>query len=323
LKRRSLLAQRLWIELRKAQVSPESSFLLCVSGGSDSIALLHLFKEIIPISNLHILHCNHGVRNEAQNDAILVREQAKLHQIPIHLRVHGSLHKLSSAFQETARAWRREEAERLCELLKLSFIVQGHHRGDQLETRLHRLLRGVHLTNLQGMQVKHGYWLRPLLTFTKLELKDYLLQHNYIWAEDPSNSDRKYTRNYLRHEVIPPLQWIARGALEQRMEELSEQSSALRDYLVTEREHLWHKVCVRDAGVLKLCCSELLRLPDLLCWEILHYWLKTNDLNPSFERLNGLTQQIKKSQNHAWRWQIGKGWQVRSKGSHLSLEKLK
>ena len=124
------------------------------------MALLHLFKEIIPSSYLHILHCNHGVRTEAHNDAVFVEKQAKLLRIPIHLRIHMGLKQLTSGFQAAAREWRRQEAEHLCKLLKLSFIVQGHHKGDQLETRLHRMLRGTHLSNLQGMRVKQGHWLR-------------------------------------------------------------------------------------------------------------------------------------------------------------------
>ena len=286
------------------------------------MALLHLFKEIIPSSHLHILHCNHGVRIEAHRDAVFVEEHAKLLQIPIHLRIHGGLKQLSSGFQAVAREWRRQEAERLCKLLKLSFIVQGHHREDQLETRLHRILRGTHLSNLQGIQVKQGHWLRPLLGFTKLELRSYLLQQDQTWKEDPSNTNNKYTRNYLRHEVIPKLQKVAGGTLEQRLEELSLQSSALQEHLQAERENIWTKVCIQEADDLKIRNLELVGLSELVCWEVLHHWLKLNHLNPSFERLQGLAKQVKKSPRTPWCWQIGKGWQVRSKNSQLTLEQI-
>ena len=286
------------------------------------MALLQLFKEIIPSSHLHILHCNHGVRIEAHRDAVFVEEQAKLLQIPLHLRIHGGLKHLSSGFQAVAREWRRQEAERLCTLLKLSFIVQGHHREDQLETRLHRILRGTHLSNLQGIQVKQGHWLRPLLGFTKLELRSYLLQQDQTWKEDPSNTNNKYTRNYLRHEVIPKLQKVAGGTLEQRLEELSLQSSALQEHLQAERENIWTKVCIQEADDLKIRSLELVELSELVCWEVLHHWLKLNHLNPSFERLQGLAKQVKKSPRTPWCWQIGKGWQVRSKSSQLTLEQI-
>ena len=286
------------------------------------MALLMLFKEIIPSSHLHILHCNHGVRIEAHRDAVFVEEQAKLLQIPLHLRIHGGLKHLSSGFQAVAREWRRQEAERLCKLLKLSFIVQGHHREDQLETRLHRILRGTHLSNLQGIQVRQGHWLRPLLGFTKLELRSYLLQQDQTWKEDPSNTNNKYTRNYLRHEVIPKLQKVAGGTLEQRLEELSLQSSALQAHLQEERENIWTKVCIQEADDLKIRSLELVELSELVCWEVLHHWLKLNHLNPSFERLQGLAKQVKKSPRTPWCWQIGKGWQVRSKSSQLTLEQI-
>ena len=286
------------------------------------MALLHLFEEIIPSSHLHILHCNHGVRTEAHRDAVFVEEQAKLLQIPIHLRIHGGLKQLSSGFQAVAREWRRQEAERLCKLLKLSFIVQGHHKEDQLETRLHRILRGTHLSNLQGIQVKQGHWLRPILGFTKLELRNYLLQQDQTWKEDPSNTNNKYTRNYLRHEVIPKLQKVAGGTLAQRLEELSLQSSALQEHLQAERENIWTKVCIQEADDLKIRNLELVGLSELVCWEVLHHWLKLNHLNPSFERLQGLAKQVKKSPRTPWCWQIGKGWQVRSKSSQLTLEQI-
>ena len=286
------------------------------------MALLHLLKEIIPSSHLHILHCNHGVRTEAHRDAVFVEEQAKLLQIPLHLRIHGGLKQLSSGFQAVAREWRRQEAERLCKLLKLSFIVQGHHKEDQLETRLHRILRGTHLSNLQGIQLKQGHWLRPLLGFTKLELRNYLLQQDQTWKEDPSNTNNKYTRNYLRHEVIPKLQKVAGGTLAQRLEELSLQSSALQEHLQAERENIWTKVCIQEADDLKIRNLELVGLSELVCWEVLHYWLKLNHLNPSFERLQGLAKQVKKSPRTPWCWQIGKGWQVRSKSGQLTLEQI-
>ena len=286
------------------------------------MALLQLFKEFTPPSHLHILHCNHEVRAEAHIDADFVAEQAKLLQIPFHLRIHGGLKQLSSGFQAAAREWRRQEAERLCKLLKLSFIVQGHHREDQLETRLHRILRGTHLSNLQGIQVKQGHWLRPLLGFTKLELRSYLLQQDQTWKEDPSNTNNKYTRNYLRHEVIPKLQKVAGGTLEQRLEELSLQSSALQKHLQAERENIWTKVCIQEADDLKIRNLELVELSELVCWEVLHHWLKLNHLNPSFERLQGLAKQVKKSPRTPWCWQIGKGWQIRSKSCQMTLEQF-
>ena len=110
--------------------------------------------------------------------------------------------------------------------------------------------------------------------------------------------------------------------MEQRLEELSLQSSALQEHLQAERENIWTKVCIQEADVLKLRNLELIQLSDLICWEVLHHWLKLNHINPSFERLQGLAKQIKKSPRTPWCWQIGKGWQVRSKSSQLTLEQI-
>ena len=122
--------------------------------------------------------------------------------------------------------------------------------------------------------------------------------------------------------MISKLQKVAGGALEQRLEELSLQSSAVQDHLQAERENIWTKVCIQEADDLKLRNLELVRLSDLVCWEVLHHWLKMNHLNTSFERLQGLAKQVKKSPRAPWCWQVGKGWQVRSKSSQLTLEQF-
>ena len=123
-------------------------------------------------------------------------------------------------------------------------------------------------------------------------------------------------------QFMAKLQQVAGGALEQRLEELSKQSSALREHLQAERESLWSKVCIQEANYLKICNLKLIQLSDLVCWEILHHWLKMNNLNPNFERIQGLARQIKKSPSSPWCWEIGKGWQVRSKSGQLTLEHI-
>ena len=309
-------AKRLGLLLHQAGITPQFSLLLCVSGGSDSVALLHLFLEFAPAYRLHLLHFHHGLRPEADQDATWVQELAESNRLPLHLRVHHGLSHLRSGVPAIAREWRRSEALRLRELLELDFVVQAHHADDLLETRLHHWLRGVHLAHLEGMKFLEGPWLRPLLSFSKVELQDYLEELRINWREDLSNTDTRYTRNYLRHEVIPRLNQVAGGGLVERLENLATQSRALGDYLKMERTRLWSQlVCPEDPTMLR--ATGVAELPDLLCWEVLHHWLEETGCRVAFERVKGLTVQLKRRPRDRWTWELGRGCRVCAKSGRL------
>jgi len=245
----------------KCGINNDAYLLLCVSGGIDSVAMLHLMCQVrryfMPELELEVIHFNHKQRAESEEEATFVSRLAASYGLGFHLRnyrmngikegvgdgeeqVDEDLVKYSRGFQDTARRWRRKCSEEILQTKetiggreKVRYIVTGHHQDDQTETLLLKLLRGAHLSNLVQMRSCQGHYLKPLLNINKDELRRFLLDSELEWREDISNTSRDYTRNIVRLDIIPRLQQVAGGAsaLQKRLDLLSDQSLALNQLL--------------------------------------------------------------------------------------------
>ncbi len=185
--------------------------LLAVSGGSDSIALFHLFNKIkkrLDITELGIAHVNHGLRPaESELEETFVSQLAKQEGCRFHIkRLLGKKPRDSGV-----ELWARDERYTFfCELRKMfdyHFLATGHTADDQAETVLMHVSRGCGATGLSGIQpVRNDSVIRPLLNISKKELRNWLVHNGKAWKEDPSNRDLRYKRNKIRHVTIPQLQ---------------------------------------------------------------------------------------------------------------------
>eukprot|EP00667_Euglena_gracilis_P005548 EG_transcript_5588 len=243
------LEDRVWdAVLGPCQVHPGTPLLLCVSGGVDSLALLHLLargRDRQPPAGrcpLHVVNFNHRLRAESAAEAELVQRWAAHYQIPceVHAWAHESLGiDVRHGMQAKARAWRRVECQRLLERLGPgACVVTAHHADDQMETIALRLLRGVHISRIEGIGFRHGTYVRPLLDLRKTELLTYMQTLSLPWMEDVSNAVPKYRRNRVRLQLLPLLAELAGGpdALQRRAAELVEQSAAVREVVRRERK---------------------------------------------------------------------------------------
>jgi tRNA(Ile)-lysidine synthase len=181
--------------------------LLAVSGGLDSMVLLHLMQTVNP--DLSVAHANFSLRGlESDGDEVFVRSYCQQHQIPVFVKkfeteIFANEHKLS--IQQAARQLRYAWFEELCQQESFDYVLTAHHLDDQLETFLIHLVRGTGLQGLVGIPQMHGKIVRPLLHFSRKELEDYAQEHLISWREDSSNQETYYLRNKLRHNVIPVL----------------------------------------------------------------------------------------------------------------------
>lgn len=182
--------------------------LLAVSGGPDSVALLHWFfacQEELKLK-LHIFHLNHLVRPEASAEAAFVANLGEQLNIPVtikefNVKKYCQEHKVS--LQVGARVIRYQFLTEVASEVQAQKIALAHQANDQAETVLRNLLKGTGLKGLAGMPIKRDQIIRPLLQCSRREILAYLeaLGANYII--DPSNLDPSYLRNYLRLKVVP------------------------------------------------------------------------------------------------------------------------
>ncbi|WP_192552970.1 tRNA lysidine(34) synthetase TilS [Pseudomonas sp. IzPS59] len=181
---------------------------IAFSGGLDSTVLLHLLatrakSESLP--PLNAIHVHHGL--QAAADAWPVHCQAVCDALGIPLQIVHVTVQQGASLERAARDARYAAFTSVTRINDV--LMTGQHRDDQAETLLFRLLRGAGVRGLSGMPAQRalgqGSLVRPLLDITRAELEVYAQDHALRWVEDPSNQDRQFSRNYLRHQVMPLL----------------------------------------------------------------------------------------------------------------------
>ncbi|HLK22178.1 MAG TPA: tRNA lysidine(34) synthetase TilS [Bryobacteraceae bacterium] len=178
---------------------------VAVSGGADSVFLLHALREL-RWSELSVLHVEHGIRGEAsRQDAAFVQALAEKYALPFHIH-SADVPAIQDNQEQAARDVRRKFFAELIAAGTVDRIATGHTRTDQAETVLFRILRGAGSAGIAGILpvTKEGL-VRPLLEIDRSEIEDWLRKRNIPWREDASNQDRSYARNRLRHEILPLL----------------------------------------------------------------------------------------------------------------------
>lgn len=194
---------------------PAGTRVLCaVSGGADSMCLLHWLSGQKELS-LVAAHFNHQLReNESDRDEAFVRDFCARHNIPLtvgrgDVRNFAQREKLS--IEEAARTLRYTFLFRAAEEEGCSRIATAHNAGDNAETVLLHLLRGSGLNGLTGIAPRLHNIVRPLLTSSRKEIEDYLAVYHIPHIEDSTNADDAYTRNRVRHQLIPLLEEMNPG----------------------------------------------------------------------------------------------------------------
>jgi tRNA(Ile)-lysidine synthase len=190
----------------------DSLFLAC-SGGLDSVVLTHLLSKAN--INFTILHCNFQLRGEESNrDELFVKELATQLKVPFQVKQFDTNKEMEirkKGVQETARDLRYEWFDEVINSDRSTtkkWLLTAHHADDQVETIMMQFFRGTGIAGLQGIKVKFGNIVRPLLFAQRKQLMDYATQHQLSWVEDSSNASANYTRNFIRHKVIPLIEEV-------------------------------------------------------------------------------------------------------------------
>jgi tRNA(Ile)-lysidine synthase len=251
-------------------------FLLAVSGGLDSMALLHLTAEsgLGSEGRLVVAHLNHGLRGEeSRRDAELVRVAAERLGLPVVVEVLAESElqqRPGETLEEAARKVRYRFLQRVAEEQRLAVILTAHHANDQAETVMHHIARGTGLSGLRGIPGSRHITdevrlVRPLLSVTRVQLEAYIAERGILFGEDASNVDGRHTRNRIRHEVLPLLRGLLNPALDAALNRLAEQAVEVTDYLDVLADDLLQKsVLQEDVAVCRLQCAVLQESPGLL-----------------------------------------------------------
>ncbi len=183
-----------------------SRIVIGVSGGADSMALLHILHKLSTKRRykLFVAHVYYGIRgDDARRDRDLVQSTARTYNIPFYEKnLSLKPHPIDEAWLRDARYTFFEEVRTQCQA---TAIAVAHTRNDSVETLLLNLLRGSGLSGLTGISYKRDAIIRPLLDCSRDDIEDYCLQHHILYHIDSTNTDTVYVRNRIRHNLIPHL----------------------------------------------------------------------------------------------------------------------
>lgn len=206
--------------------------LLAVSGGRDSMLMVALFNAAS--LNFGIAHCNFNLRgNESDDDERLVRSLAETLQVPFH---HTSFQTKDFAAREgvsvemAARELRYQWFEQVRTTESYQYIAVAHHLSDSTETVLLNLTRGTGLAGLHGIRPKRGAIVRPLMFLTREQIDEIARHHGLLYRDDSSNLTCDYSRNKLRHKVVPALKEM-NPSLESTMADFCRRISEVEEFL--------------------------------------------------------------------------------------------
>lgn len=219
--------------------------LIAVSGGPDSVCLLHAMTQLIDKDTLHIAHYNHRLRGDASDaDACYVQTLCQSHGLQFHLGQSDLLSLQQTGIENRARKLRYDWLTNVARQSRCKWIMTGHTMNDQAETVLHHLIRGTGWRGLRGIAPARRLsdcdaeirLIRPLLQCTRQDVLDYLSIHNITARHDASNDDLKFTRNRIRHQIMPPLIAMKPDVVKHLAEWADRARSVYRQIRKTSRE---------------------------------------------------------------------------------------
>ena len=185
----------------RSMIDKSSVYIVAVSGGVDSMMLLHWLHAMYPDTQFVIAHVDHGIREDSHQDALLVRQYAD--QLGIQYEM-TELRLGAISGEAEARKKRYAFLQSIADKYNARAILTAHHQDDVLETLFINLLRGTGRKGLTSLKSTDGV-IRPLLHMPKSSIYEYAREHNVPWREDSTNTNTKYLRNKIRHQVVPKM----------------------------------------------------------------------------------------------------------------------
>ena len=260
----------------KNVIPDKSTIIVGLSGGPDSVFLLHFLISLRDQKNLTLIaaHLDHGWRKDSANDAQFCKElthslsvqfeNATLQELKLTFKFNGSK-------EEIGRKARRAFFESLVQKYNANAIALAHHFDDQEETFFIRLIRGASLSGLTGMKAKEGLYIRPLLALRKAEILSYLDEHKIPYLTDPSNESPEFLRNRIRNTAIPALR-ACDDRFDNNFESTLENLQQTEEFLQQFAQKKLNEITTNQS----LIIEQLLVLHPILRNKIIIAWLIEN-----------------------------------------------
>jgi len=255
----------------------KDKIVIGVSGGGDSMALLHLLIRSPLNLSISVCHFNHCLRGaESDKDEKFVEDLCNKKKIPFYVKkfdISRASVYLKKGVEETSRLFRRKFLKKIQEETKSKKILLAHHSNDQVETFFMRLLRGSSLKGLQSMKIDEGLYLRPLLHVSKSEITEFLVSENIQWVEDETNTWDRYTRNDIRKNLIPILEKFnpnLNSTISNTIKLIGKQNSYIESHIETIEPSLIKEVSEHEFVIL---IDSLLALSEFEAEEVLFKFL--------------------------------------------------
>lgn len=256
---------------------PGDTVVTGVSGGADSLCLLFMLKEFAEEMSLQlaVVHVNHGIREEAGEDAVYVEKICKELEVPFFLKETDVEAIAKSQGISTEEAGRNVRYEAFYEVLKqLNAEEQGkiavaHNANDRAETMLFHLFRGTGLTGLSGIKPVRDRIIRPLLCLDREEIEQYLEKKEVTFCIDRTNNEDTYTRNKIRHHILPFAENnICTGAVS-HMNRTAEMLLETEEFLREQTISIYNKIVEEKGNSVYVSVKEFINQPRLLQKRIL------------------------------------------------------
>jgi tRNA(Ile)-lysidine synthase len=281
---------------------------VAVSGGADSVCLLHVLRDLAPRWDLRltVLHLDHKLRGEeSRRDAAFVRGLAAALDLPFELQetdVAARCRESGENLEQAARAARLEFFTRLMQAATVDRIATGHTRSDQAETVLFRFLRGSGTAGLAGIRpVTDAGIVRPLLEIDRPEIERYLQERGIAWRTDSSNASTAFARNRIRHELLPQLTREWNPAMAETLAHTADWAQAEEAYWESELARLApaHLICEPPAVLMQV--DALAALPLAVARRLIRRAVERTkgDLRGvGFEHLAGILELAASAEGH-------------------------
>lgn len=272
------------------KISSKKTLVVSVSGGMDSMALLHLLSK--SSLKLAVVHFNHQKRTESIIEKDMVEQYSKKLNLPFH---YYTIQVTEGNFHHEAHHLRYHYLKEVAKLYHTPYIITAHHLDDLFENVLIKMTRGSNLLGYAGMQMiyqdDHFTYIKPLLYTSKEDIKAYVKKHEVPFLEDDSNDTHLYLRNRYRHAVVPIMK-----------QENADLLSKIKDYHM-QLTQAFHYIRHQTEKLMKsqniLSIPFFMKQEDAIQEDMIAYLIQQNDLSSSYETILKIKEMLKNNKPNA------------------------